>query len=217
MASQYLSLPNFNIRIKKCCPSTIQCQHFSPCVNVYFPVLNFIFFGNDRERVTQTSHQDLLSSPRSDFKLNYCYSLLKCIKIFLVVVFSMLFRRHRKFPTCIKVIVPFVDVWVLYQILNYSSWRLSIEVVLQHKSFFITAFCCLPCTECTIFEQRDHCYLAITFFLKLQLVNLMIQRIMEQYYIVIIFYSTNFFFSKLHQTVDLSHDFLHRWPTISLC
>lgn len=139
---------------------------FSPCVNVYSPVpkCQFIFFGNDRDRVTQTSHQDLLSRLRSYFKLSYCYGLLKCTKIFLVVVFSMLFGRHRKFPTCIKVIVPFVDVQVLHQALSYSSWRLSIEVVLQHKSFFITDFCCLPCTECTFFVQRDHCYLAVALF-----------------------------------------------------
>lgn len=66
LASQYLSLPNFNIRIKKCCPSTIQCQYFSPCVNVYFPVLNFIFFGNDRERVTHTK----IYYPAPDLILN---------------------------------------------------------------------------------------------------------------------------------------------------
>lgn len=115
------------------------------------------------ETATQTPHWDLLPSPRSYFQLNYCYSLLKCIKIFLVVVFSMLFGRHSKFPTCIKVIVPFVDVQVLHQALNYSSWRLSIEV-LQNQSFSIAAFCCLPRRECTIVVQRDHCYLVITFF-----------------------------------------------------
>lgn len=101
--------------------------------------------------------------PAPDLILNSIIALaFKCIKIFLVVVFSMLFGRHNKFPTSIKVIVPFVDVQVLHQALNCSSWRLSIEVVLQHKSFFIAAFCCLPRTECTIFVQRDHCYLLIT-------------------------------------------------------
>lgn len=170
---------------------------FFPCVNIYSPVPkgHFIFFFFVMiETATQTSHWDLLPSPRSYFQLNYCYSLLKCIKIFLVVVFSMLFGRHSKFPTCIKVIVPFVDVQVLHQALNYSSWRLSIEV-LQNQSFSIAAFCCLPRRECTIVVQRDHCYLVITFFffLELQPFNLMIQRIMEQYYVLIIFYSTNFF------------------------
>lgn len=139
---------------------------FFPCVNVYSPVPkgHFIFFGYDRHRITQTSHQDLLSSPRSYFQLNYCYSLLKCIKIFLVVILSMLFGRHSKFPTCIKVIVPFVDVQVLHQALNYSSWRLSIEVVLQHQSFFIAAFCCLQRRECALLFKDTIVTLWLPFF-----------------------------------------------------
>lgn len=36
----------------------------------------------------------------------------------------------------------------------------------------------------------------------------MIQRLTEQYYVLIIFYFTNFFFSRLDQTVDLSNAFL---------
>lgn len=177
---------------------------------------HFTFVGNDRDIVTWTSHQDLLSSSRSYFKLNYCYSLLKHIKIFLVVVFSILFGRHSKVPYLHKSNCSLCRCSSTSSDISYSSWRLSIEVVLQHK-YFLIAFCCLPCTESIIFVQRDHCYLVITFFLKLQMFNLMIQRIMEQYYVLIIFCSTIFFFSQFNQTVVLSHGFLHRWPMISLC
>lgn len=84
------------------------------------------------------------------------------LNIFLVVVFSMLFGRQNKFPTSMYFFPLYMFKYfirLLTTALKAQHWGGSLAQVFLHRCFF-----CLPCTECTIFVQRDHWYLVLTFF-----------------------------------------------------
>lgn len=73
----------------------------------------------------------------------------------------MLFGRQNKFLTFMYFFPLYMFKYfirLLTTTLKAQHWGGSLAQVFLHHCFF-----CLPCTECTIFVQRDH-YLVMTFF-----------------------------------------------------
>lgn len=117
------------------------------------------------EQSSQTSHCKIYY-PAPDLTLNsiiviaFSSADIKS-EHFLLVVFSMLFGRQNKFLTFMYFFPLYMFKYfirLLTTTLKAQHWGGSLAQVFLHHCFF-----CLPCTECTIFVQRDH-YLVMTFF-----------------------------------------------------